>query len=253
MGTSETWRAIPGLEGYYEVSDHGNVRSVGRVVVYKNGAERWHSGRVLAQRTNKDGYQMVALYRNTKRCTRLVHRLVLEAFVGPCPPGMETRHLNNDPVDNRLENITWGTPSENNLDTVRAGNHKRWVSPLGEKMKQRTHCPRGHRLESPNLRADMVRKGKRACLSCDRARARLASRGRRFRSVEARETDEYITKFQRVSDEIHDQLFAEAQEHVSRRLVQLPRHSSPSDRSESLGNTSERRGDPIKNQEISHV
>lgn len=234
MGTSETWRAIPGLEGYYEVSDRGNVRSLARVVVYKTGAKRWHPGRVLAQRTNEDGYRMVALYRNTKRYTRLVHRVVLEAFVGPCPPGMETRHLNNDPADNRLENITWGTPSENNLDTVRAGNHKGWVSPLGEQMKQRTHCPYGHRLESPNLRPDMARKGKRACLSCSRARARLASRGRRFHSVEARETDEYATEFQRVSDEIHEQLLDEAQEQATEATDGNGGAETPSDRSESL-------------------
>lgn len=45
-----------------------------------------------------------------------VHRLVLEAFVGPCPEGMECRHLNGKQRDNRLENLSWGTPERNNQD-----------------------------------------------------------------------------------------------------------------------------------------
>jgi hypothetical protein len=45
--------------------------------------------------------------------------MVLEAFVGPCPPGMECRHLNGVPFDNRVENLTWGTASENLADRKR--------------------------------------------------------------------------------------------------------------------------------------
>lgn len=55
--------------------------------------------------------------------TRYIHRLVLETFVGPCPNEMETRHLNGKPQDNRLENLCWGTRSENQLDSVKHGTH----------------------------------------------------------------------------------------------------------------------------------
>jgi hypothetical protein len=48
-----------------------------------------------------------------------VHRLVLEAFVGPRPPGHLCRHLNGVPDDNRVENLAWGTPKENGEDAVR--------------------------------------------------------------------------------------------------------------------------------------
>jgi hypothetical protein len=47
---------------------------------------------------------------------RRVHRLVLEHFVGPCPPGMETRHLNDNRIDNRLSNLAWGTREQNAID-----------------------------------------------------------------------------------------------------------------------------------------
>jgi hypothetical protein len=57
----------------------------------------------------------------------LVHTLVLEAFVGPCPRGLECRHLNDDPSDNRLENLCWGTRLENAEDRWRNG-----ILPRGE-------------------------------------------------------------------------------------------------------------------------
>ena len=70
----------------------------------------------------KDGHVLVSLQSGYKvRTKKLVHRLVLETFVGPCPDGMETRHLNGDPSDNRLANLAWGTPKENHTDKVRHG------------------------------------------------------------------------------------------------------------------------------------
>jgi hypothetical protein len=50
-----------------------------------------------------------------------VHRLVLEAFIGPCPDGMECRHLDGDPGNNRLENLCWGTPQQNADDRILHG------------------------------------------------------------------------------------------------------------------------------------
>lgn len=45
-----------------------------------------------------------------------VHRLVLEAFVGPCPVGMECRHLDGHKANCRLDNLAWGTPEQNRQD-----------------------------------------------------------------------------------------------------------------------------------------
>jgi len=53
-----------------------------------------------------------------------IHRLVLETFVGPCPEGMECRHLNGDSKDNNLSNLRWGTHKENGLDTACHGSLK---------------------------------------------------------------------------------------------------------------------------------
>jgi hypothetical protein len=115
------WKPIPGWEGWYEVSDRGQVRSVQRRVTLGNGFDRVYQSHHLRQATNRKGYKDVKLSRPSEVWTPKVHRLVLEAFVGPCPDGMECRHLNNDPADNRLENLAWGTKAENGADQSENG------------------------------------------------------------------------------------------------------------------------------------
>ena len=66
---------------------------------------------------NSKGYPEVGLWKGCRRICRKVHRLVLEAFVGLRPPGMECRHFpDRDPFNNRLSNLQWGTHAENDKD-----------------------------------------------------------------------------------------------------------------------------------------
>lgn len=67
------------------------------------------------------GHLQVAIQRNGREYNLNVHRLVLEAFVGPQPPGMECRHLDGNPANNRIENLVWGTRKENFADRTRHG------------------------------------------------------------------------------------------------------------------------------------
>lgn len=67
------------------------------------------------------GYLMVHLRNRRSHGLRKVHRLVLEAYVGPCPEGMQCRHLNGKRDDNRLSNLAWGTPRDNAADRVSHG------------------------------------------------------------------------------------------------------------------------------------
>jgi hypothetical protein len=127
------WKPVPGSEGQYEVSDDGQVRSLDHVVPRVASAQRSAGtkavkGRVLRPGPSNYGHLSVVLGRSGG--TRMVHALVLEAFVGPRPPGMECRHLDGDPKNNRLENLCWGTRTENIEDALRHGS---WFS---EKRKQ---------------------------------------------------------------------------------------------------------------------
>src|SRR5262245_55882735 len=99
--TYETWRPVVGFSGY-EISDAGRVKSLAR----RNLQGAMRRERIL--RTDRlCGYLLVRLARDGIKHPRLVHRLVLEAFVGVCPAGLQTRHLNSIRDDNRLENLCW--------------------------------------------------------------------------------------------------------------------------------------------------
>lgn len=117
---TEIWKPAVGYEGY-EVSDHGQVRSLDRTIYRKDGQTRLCKGRALKPQKHSDGYLYVCLYREAKPRKEYIHRLVLEAFTGPCPDGMECRHLDGNPENNRVSNLQWGTRSENILDVVRHG------------------------------------------------------------------------------------------------------------------------------------
>lgn len=147
----ERWLPVPGYEGIYEVSDEGRVRSLPRVDA-QGGMRRlrmFHPSRM-----DRWGHLGVKLRRDGVIKSYYVHRLVLEAFVGPCPPGMEGCHWNDVPDDNRLSNLRWATKSENRLDSVRNG-----TDPNARK----THCWRGHPFSPDNT---AVRNRRRHCREC---------------------------------------------------------------------------------------
>lgn len=102
----EIWKDVPGYEGYYQVSDFGNVRSLDRFVHHLDGNTRFQSGRVLKP-FDRAGYQSCALSINAIKRSYPVHQLVAMAFLNHTPNGhaVVVDHINNTPSDNRLENL----------------------------------------------------------------------------------------------------------------------------------------------------
>ena len=157
MTVTETWRPIPGHQGY-EASSLGRVRSVDRVVIDSRGRRMRYSGRVLRVRMSNRGYLTTTL--GSARA-QLIHNLVSAAFLGPKPSGLLTRHVNDNRTDNRVENLAYGTPADNNHDAVRNGRNRN---------ANRTHCQEGHPYSGDNLAVDA--NGHRRCRACRRSRAR---------------------------------------------------------------------------------
>lgn len=160
---------MPGKDGY-EVSSTGLVRSVDRYVPSSRwpSGKRFIPGRVLKP-VDSNGYVYVSGGKHTKI---KVHVAVAAAFIGPRPDGAVVRHLNGDYRDNRVENLAYGSQSENMQDAVRHG--VLWTT-------KRTHCPKGHPYDEENT----YRRGNhRYCRQC--ARDTGAERARRYRARKRR-------------------------------------------------------------------
>lgn len=98
----EEWRHLDRFPGY-------QVSSLGRV--------KGRRGGILSESLN-DGYPHVKM---SVYGRRKVHQLVCEAWNGPCPAGMMTRHRDGNRLNNRFDNLCWGTNSENQKDRIAHG------------------------------------------------------------------------------------------------------------------------------------
>jgi len=81
----------------------------------------WRNGKEKKFTVSPIGYEVVSFSTNNKTKTYYKHRLVLHAFVGECPIGCEALHINGNRLDNRIENLRWGTRKENVADAIKHG------------------------------------------------------------------------------------------------------------------------------------
>lgn len=138
-------RPIPGYEGRYSAASDGTIRS--------------HlTGRTLRPYRAASGHLHVALHKDKRQRSLLVHRLVMLAFVGEPLPGQEVCHIDGDPGNNRPENLRYGSRSENVLDQVQHGVHNN---------ASKTHCAQGHEFTPENTQPRWG--GGRRCRTCVRA------------------------------------------------------------------------------------
>lgn len=113
---NEIWKDIKGYEGWYQVSNQGRVRSLDRTVYFKDGKRsRTYKGKILKYKYHH-GYQMVNLLKNKEINTVYVHKLVINAFIPKVEGKTWTNHKNGIKSDNRVENLEWCTPSEEEKD-----------------------------------------------------------------------------------------------------------------------------------------
>jgi hypothetical protein len=102
----EVWKPVKGWEGQYSVSNTGKVKS------YRSQVP---NGRILKLSYGKSSVN-ITFHQGKKRISKKIHRLVLEMFIGPCPNGMQASHKDNNPTNNRIDNLCWATQSENLLN-----------------------------------------------------------------------------------------------------------------------------------------
>lgn len=121
----EEWRDINGFEGYYQVSNKGNVRSLDRfVVASKNGTLKLVKGKSMkltkAKGRNNDGYLVVNLRRERTNKVSSVHVLVANAFLDKVD-GRVVNHIDGNKYNNNVTNLEWCSYSHNNIHALENG------------------------------------------------------------------------------------------------------------------------------------
>ncbi|WP_168436327.1 HNH endonuclease [Microbacterium sp. K5D] len=149
--SDETWKAVVGHEGIYEVSDQGRVKRIAP-------GSGTHPGRILSPMVDYKGYLYVRIGGRMNR----IHRLVAAAFFGPSD--MLVRHLDGNPLNNSVSNVRYGTPLENSADRIEHGRHRR------NGRLERTQCRYGHEYTPDNtiIRRQVGKRPYRGCRECRR-------------------------------------------------------------------------------------
>lgn len=170
----ETWKAVNGYEGLYEVSDEGRVRSLDRIIDTESGYKRPFKGRVLKPGKSPGGYLQVNLRKSGRSKSEAIHRMVCRAFNGSNPEDKPwVLHTDGNKENNRPENLRWGTPKENTEDTIRAGMMRNGYAGV-------RFCKYGHEFIPENTTTR--RNGSRACRTCQ---------NRRYKESRARHQERY--------------------------------------------------------------
>ena len=113
MQLIEVWKDIEGYEGLYMISSYGQVKSLDRFAIRKDGRKNHYPESVRYGHADQKGYLHVTLCKNGVQKTHLVHRLVAETFI-PNPGNLpQVNHINEDKADNRVENLEWTSCIEN--------------------------------------------------------------------------------------------------------------------------------------------
>ena len=115
MCSDEHWKPVLGYENLYEVSTHGQVRSVAKTITrMRNGklSKVTRLDRLLFPSKTKYGYATVGLSKQKKAKSHLVHTLVLEAHLKPRPPGYIAVHIDSNVQNNHIDNLKWISRSE---------------------------------------------------------------------------------------------------------------------------------------------
>lgn len=128
------WRSVADYYGIYEVSSNGDVRSVDRKCIAKNGVVKTIRGKIMKQTITKKGYLVVNLHYNGISRVVPVHILVAEAFIENSNNYPMVNHIDGNKQNNSVSNLEWCSYSHNNIHALQHNLR----SPRGVPIMQRT-------------------------------------------------------------------------------------------------------------------
>jgi hypothetical protein len=118
----EQWKDIPGLEGFYQASTEGRIRSIDRIVKQRNNGTQYKRGKILSPAISGIGYCVCALSKENKLVSYPVHRLIAMTWLGFPPPNMyEVNHLDGNKQNNNYLNLEWSNRVNNLNHSIAMG------------------------------------------------------------------------------------------------------------------------------------
>lgn len=131
----EVWHDVKGYEGLYQVSNLGRVKSLERNIKMRQYVLHTVE-KIMKPIFDGKGYNQITLCKSGKMKRISIHRLVATHFIPNTENKPFINHINGIKTDNRVENLEWCTPSENNLHMYRVLGHKGTM--LGRKASEET-------------------------------------------------------------------------------------------------------------------
>lgn len=134
----EIWKLIPDFPGY-EISNYGRVRSFWKLIPLGRGKGTrsiitTYPQRLVKPNCRPNKYPTVGLWKNRKRATSAIHKLVLEVFIGPPEKKERCRHLDGNKLNYKLTNLCWGTQKENIEDIFNHGTMRLGIGTYNAKL-----------------------------------------------------------------------------------------------------------------------
>lgn len=128
----EVWKDVNSFEGYYMVSNKGNVKSIKRVVVGTDNKKYFVKEKILTKQLDRNGYEVVLFRRSKKSYQKKVHRLVAEAFIHNEKHKPQVNHIDEVKTNNNFTNLEWVTAKENTHHGTKIKRMSREVKQINE-------------------------------------------------------------------------------------------------------------------------
>jgi hypothetical protein len=132
----EIWKDVVGYEGIYMVSSFGRMKSNERIVQRKKMGDYLQKESII-EGSEYHGYKVTTIAKNKIKKHKFIHVLIAEAFLGPKPEKMEVCHNDGDRKNNAIENLRYGTRSDNVRDSIKHGTH---YTPFIKKGSERSYA-----------------------------------------------------------------------------------------------------------------
>ena len=117
------WIPVDGYEGFYEIHPKGLIRSLTRMIVYKNGRKAIHKGRI--RKPSVSEYNLMALSKDGKTKMFKLSRLVATHFLPNKNNHPVVNHIDGNKHNDNVQNLEWCTYSDNNLHAFENGLNKK--------------------------------------------------------------------------------------------------------------------------------